>query len=89
MNIIEGEATETTPPDVDTGEDTLPPEVAVRLKAEFAEGKGCQHCGGRHARACPRVKQLKFHPTGALAQVDFWPEGKWSDEHILWPEDLE
>lgn len=20
--------------------------------------------------------------------VEFWPEGQWSDEHIIWPEDV-
>lgn len=66
----------------------LPADVIARLKTEFDQGKGCQHCGGRHARACPRVKRFRFHPTGALAEVVFWPEGKWSDEHVIWPEDL-
>ena len=75
-------------PDPEQPPNTLPPDVAARLKAEFDAGKGCQHCGGRHARACPRVKRFRFHPTGALAEVVFWPEGEWSDEHVLWPEDL-
>jgi hypothetical protein len=68
--------------------DVLSAELAAQLRADFDQGKGCQHCGGRHARACPRVKRFKFHPNGTLAQVDFWPEGEWSDDHVIWPEDL-
>lgn len=48
----------------------------------------CQHCGGAHARACPRVRRLRFHPDSRLAAVEFWPAGSWSDEGIMWPEDL-
>lgn len=69
-------------------DDELTATELARLRAEFDQGKGCQHCGGRHARACPRVKRLKFHPTGALAEVAFWPDGEWSDDHVIWPEDL-
>jgi hypothetical protein len=62
-------------------------ELTPELVAEIQKGESCQHCKGRHARACPRVKRLDFHPNGALKRVDFWAEGKWSDEHIIWPED--
>ena len=48
----------------------------------------CDHCGGGHARACPRIKRLEFHPNTALAAVEFWPDGKWPIEHVSWPEDL-
>jgi hypothetical protein len=33
----------------------------------------CVHCGGYHARACPRVKRLEFHQNGQPAAVEFWP----------------
>ncbi len=32
---------------------------------------------------------MSFHPNGSLASVDFWPDGKWSDDGVIWPEDLE
>jgi len=48
----------------------------------------CSHCGGRHTRACPRVKRMEFHPNGALASVEFWREDQWSDTEIIWQEDL-
>lgn len=38
-----------------------------------AAGGPCAHCGGYHARACPRVKRLAFHPNGGAAEVEFWP----------------
>lgn len=70
-----------TSPDVDD----LDPETVQALESVPA----CSHCGGRHARACPRVRSLRFHPNGTLAQVDFWRDGRWSDENVLWPDDNE
>lgn len=64
---------------------TLTPELAARI---VKDAKPCMHCGGHHARACPRVKRLSWHPGGALAEVEFWPDGRWSDEHVLWPEQI-
>jgi hypothetical protein len=51
----------------------------------------CSHCGGVHRRACPRVKKLEFDYRSDLVQirsVEFWPEGQWSDDNIIWPEDV-
>jgi hypothetical protein len=48
----------------------------------------CLHCGGAHARACPRVRRMAWHPNGQLAEVDFWEDGHWKDGHVTWPEDL-
>lgn len=50
----------------------------------------CRHCGGSHARACPRVKRLVFKPTGGqddIAEVEYFPWGEWPDDFIIWPED--
>jgi hypothetical protein len=66
----------------------LAPELAADLKARFDRGEACRHCGALHARACPRVRRMTFHPGGSLAGVDFWADGKWSDEGLIWPEDL-
>lgn len=60
---------------------------AREVWARFRENR-CQHCGATHARACPRVKRLEFHQNGNLASVEFWPAGKWPDEHVVWPETL-
>lgn len=63
------------------------------LTAELAEQlrkiPACTHCGGRHTRACPRVKRMSFHPNGSLASVEFWPGSKWDDSGVIWPEQLE
>jgi hypothetical protein len=48
----------------------------------------CNHCGGSHARACPRVRRMEWHENERLAAVEFWPPGRWSDDTIVWPEDL-
>lgn len=48
----------------------------------------CTHCGAIHVRACPRVRRFEFHPNGQLAAVEFWPDGKWPVDGLLWPEDL-
>lgn len=52
--------------------------------AELSESLSkCQHCGGYHLRACPRVKLLSFFPNGQIASVEFWP---WEDvdwQHVV------
>lgn len=82
---------EPTPPPL-----SLPPvgegltaEQATDLKSRFDRGEQCKHCGGIHNRACPRVRRLAFHNGNTIAEVEFWPEGRWSDEHIIWPEDVD
>ena len=51
----------------------------------FGEGKGCEHCGGIHQRACPRIKRKAFHPNGNLIEVEYWPE--YDETGVIWPED--
>lgn len=63
---------------------TVPPDLAAQVVARI---QACTHCGGRHLRACPRVRSMSFHPSGALAGVTFWPDGKWSEDHVLMPEE--
>ncbi len=63
-------------------------EMAAEVRARFAANEACQHCKGLHARACPRVKTMSFHPNGGLASVEFWPDGQWSDAQVIWPEDV-
>lgn len=59
----------------------LTPDLVERVRAHR-----CAHCGGTHARACPRVKRLAYHPNGTLAEVEFWPSNDWPEDHIIWPE---
>lgn len=68
----------------DGDDDTLTAELAEALRKIPA----CTHCGGRHDRACPRVRRLKFHPNGSLAEVEFWPDGKWPTVGIIWPHEI-
>jgi hypothetical protein len=63
-------------------------QLTAELAAALRKVPACSHCGGRHTRACPRVKRMEFHPNGALASVEFWREGQWSDTEIIWQEDL-
>jgi hypothetical protein len=52
------------------------------------QSRRCDHCAGVHARACPRVRKLEFHENGRLKSVTFWARGQWSEDGILWPEDI-
>lgn len=74
-------ATQPVPPAEDTA-------VDAETAAAVAKIPACTHCGGRHLRACPRVRSMSFHPSGALAGVVFWPDGKWNEQHVLFPEEL-
>lgn len=62
----------------------LDPELIARIRA----APRCSHCGGVHVRACPRVRSMSWHPNGTIASVEFWPDGRWSDAHIIWPEQV-
>lgn len=64
-------------------------QLTADLAAALRRIPVCSHCGGRHARACPRVKRMEFHPNGHLASVEFWAAGKWPATDIIWQEDLE
>jgi hypothetical protein len=54
---------------------------------QFARDEGCNHCGGMHLRACPRVKRLVFSGD-KIAEVEFWRYGEWPTGDVLWPEDF-
>lgn len=53
----------------------------------WAEQK-CQHCGGLHSRACPRVRRIAYGDGGKPAEVEFWPNGRWPDNDVIWLEDV-
>lgn len=60
----------------------------VELSQADFEKIQCVHCGGAHFRACPRVKRMVFNNSGGLQEIEFWPEGSWSTENVIWPEDI-
>lgn len=68
------------------GDTGLTPDLAQQV---ISGTRACAHCGGRHVRACPRVKRMAWHPGGALAEIEFWPDDQWSDAHVIWQEELE
>ena len=51
----------------------------------FAAGKGCEHCGGLHQRACNRVKRIEKLGNGNITVLEYWPE--WKQPGCIWPED--
>jgi hypothetical protein len=44
------------------------------------EGDRCFYCTGFHAKYCPRVREIEFHPNGNLARVAYWHDNQvdWS-----------
>lgn len=85
-------------------QDPLDPEVARQLLAVErrevfpgvpAEARtrfsmlACQHCGGVHARNCPAVKVVEYHPDGKVKRVEFWPAGEWPEDEVLWLADVQ
>lgn len=62
------------------------PELAITPE-QFDQLK-CVHCGGAHLRACPRVKRMSFDTAGKIVEVEFWRENEWSDDNVIWPEDI-
>jgi hypothetical protein len=69
-----------------TGPELSPDEI-TELWRTFRENL-CIHCGGAHARACPRVKRLEFHTNGNLSVAEFWQPGTWPEDQVQWPEEL-
>lgn len=64
------------------------PELVDQFRTRFHNDEACRHCGGIHVRACPRVKLMRFHPNGSLAEVEFWQENQWSDDHVVWSDQI-
>lgn len=51
----------------------------------FEAGTACEHCGGLHQRACPRVRRIEKHPNGNVTAVSYWR--KWDQTGVIFPED--
>jgi transcriptional regulator with XRE-family HTH domain len=75
-----------TPPPLDP---PLTDEARARLNEYFTSGEVCAHCRGVHVRACPRVKRMSYHDNQTLAEVEFWPDGKWPTENVIFPDSPE
>lgn len=75
-----------TPPSPSPGK--LTPQDKDDARTIFGKGEQCIHCGGIHARACPRISTLEWHTDGNLIKVSYWPENRWSDDTIIFPEDV-
>lgn len=54
-------------------------------QAIFAAGEACEHCGGIHKRACPRVKRIEKLGNGNVTAVAYF--ARFDETGILWPED--
>ena len=57
----------------------------AEAQLEFAAGKGCEHCGGLHQRACNRVKRIERLGNGNVTVIEYWNE--WKQPGCVWPED--
>lgn len=58
------------------------------LRKQFEENRQCVHCGGLHLRACPRVRRIVFKKQDEIQEIEFWRDGYWPQEGIIWPEDV-
>jgi len=68
---------------------SMTPEQRDRARAYFEANEVCAHCRGVHNRACPRVRRMRYHDNSALAEVEFWPDGKWPTENVIFPDSPE
>ena len=44
----------------------------------------CMHCGGYHARSCPRVRRMEFHANGVMSAIEFWRADQIDWTGVLW-----
>ena len=79
------------PAEPEPGTDVVPADPAAiddALALEVAKIPACAHCGGRHVRACPRIKRMQWHPNGTIASVEFWADGRWSEDHVIFLDEV-
>lgn len=69
--------------------------AAAIFRGEDPGISACMHCAGIHDRVagqqiwyqpCPRVKSVSWH-VGEIASVEYWPEGSWPREGVIFPSD--
>lgn len=64
------------------------PGVLGNIKSTVWDQQKCQHCGGLHNRSCPRVRRIAYTDSGKPSEVEFWPEGRWPADEVIWLEDV-
>lgn len=59
------------------------------LASQFTGRPPCTHCGGYHARSCPRVKRIIFRSPDDVQEVEYFPAKEWPEDFpVVWPEEL-
>lgn len=79
----------------------LTPQQKADARAIFEgrhpERRACEHCGGIHARSCPRLKSEHTwysHNVNTDAtivtehEIKYWPPGDWESADITFPEEV-
>lgn len=54
-----------------------------------AQGGKCNHCGGYHVRACPRIKRIEWHSNGHIAVVEFWADNEVNWSGVIFEDEAE
>ena len=71
----------------------LSADEAKELRGQW-ERDACGACGGLHTTAikapgaCPRIKRITYDAQGRMLGVEYWPEGKWPKDGIVWPDEI-
>jgi len=55
---------------------------------QFKDKQQCIWCGGFHLRACPRVKRIVWRNKEEPAEAEYWPDGQWPKDNVIFPEDI-
>lgn len=64
-------------------------EAKIFLKRiEDKDIKVCSHCGGCHARACPRVKRMIFVGDD-IKEIEFFQDEQYDASMIVWPDEIQ
>lgn len=58
-------------------------EERARVIEYFTNEEVCPNCRGVHNRACPRVRSVSYHDNGTLKSVEYWPDGQWPQEAVI------
>jgi hypothetical protein len=83
------------PPEPMSDEDRA--EARRIFQGEHPTRQQCEHCGGIHARSCPRIKSehivYSYNVTDnservAETEIKYWPPGTWETDDITFPEDV-
>lgn len=48
----------------------------------------CPMCQGIHFSLCPAVREVEYHENGSVRRVRYWEQGAWSDDKVIWPEEV-